>query len=102
MLHISGTVVLAISLDTEGDVTCVQMDSGHPLIVGVAIDSVGRWKFHSYASDGIKKSFCGQVALRLQATEPELALCVYQMRLGVFEPFVVRSEIDGGWRSAAF
>jgi|HubBroStandDraft_3_1064219.scaffolds.fasta_scaffold408018_1 hypothetical protein len=102
MLHISGTVVLAISLDTEGDVTCVQMDSGHPLIVGVAIDSVGRWKFHSYASDGIKKSFCSQVALRLQATEPELALCVYQMRLGVFEPFVVRSEIDGGWRSAAF
>src|SRR5467141_38460 len=69
MLHISGTVVLAISVDSKGDVTCVQVVSGHPLIVGVAIDSVRRWKFHSYASEGIKKSFCGQVAFRFQATE---------------------------------
>jgi hypothetical protein len=60
---------LTISVDSKGDVTCVKMVSGHPLIVGVAIDSVRRWKFHSYASEGIKKSFCGQVALRFQATE---------------------------------
>jgi hypothetical protein len=29
MFHISGTIVLAITVDSEGDVTCVQMDSGH-------------------------------------------------------------------------
>jgi outer membrane biosynthesis protein TonB len=69
MLHVSGTVVLAISVDAKGDVTCVQMISGHPLIVGVAIDSVKRWKFQPYASKGVKKSFCGQVALRFQAHE---------------------------------
>jgi len=40
MLHISGTVALAISVDPKGHVACVQMVSGHPLIIGVAIDSV--------------------------------------------------------------
>jgi TonB family protein len=69
MLHINGTVVLALSVDPQGNVTCVQIVSGHPLIIGVAIDSVRRWKFEPYTSKGVKKGFCGQVALRFQANE---------------------------------
>ena len=69
MLHISGTVVLAISVDPQGNVTCVQVVSGHPLIIGVAIDSVRQWKFEPYNSKGIKKVFCGQVTLHFQANE---------------------------------
>jgi len=69
MLHISGTVVLTISVDPTGNVSCVQMASGHPLIIAVAIDSVRQWKFQPYTSEGVKKSFCGQVALRFQANE---------------------------------
>ena len=69
MLHIGGTVVLAISVDAQGNVTCVHMVSGDPLIIGVAIDSVRQWKFEPYTSQGVKKPFCGQVALRFQANE---------------------------------
>lgn len=69
MLHISGTVILTVSVDTSGSVTCVQMVSGHPLIIGVAIDSVRQWKFRPYTYRGTKKSFCGQIVLRFQATE---------------------------------
>jgi TonB family protein len=69
MLHISGTVVLAISVDPQGNVACVQTVSGHPLVVGVAIDSVRQWKFAPYTSQGVKKPFCGQLALRFQAGE---------------------------------
>jgi outer membrane biosynthesis protein TonB len=69
MLHISVTVVLAISVDPQGNVACVQKVSGHPLIIGVAIDSVRQWKFKPYTSRGVKKNFCGQVALRFQANE---------------------------------
>jgi TonB family protein len=69
MLHISGTVVLAISVDPQGNVTCVKMVSGHPLIIGVAIDSVRQWKFEPYTSRGVKKGFCGRVALHFQANE---------------------------------
>ena len=47
----------------------MQSVSGHPLIIGVAIDSVRRWKFEPYASKGVKKGFCGQLALRFQANE---------------------------------
>ncbi len=39
MVHISGTVVLAISVNPQGNVVCVQMVSGHPLIIGVVIPS---------------------------------------------------------------
>ena len=69
MLQISGTVALAISVDAKGNVACLQTVSGHPLIIGVAIDSVRQWKFEPYTSQGLKKPFCGQVALRFQATE---------------------------------
>ncbi len=69
VLHMSGTVVLAISVDPRGNVACVQMVSGHALIIGVAIDSVRQWKFEPHTSKGIKKPFCGQVALRFQGNE---------------------------------
>jgi outer membrane biosynthesis protein TonB len=69
ILHSSGTVVLAISVDPQGNVACVQTFSGHPPIIGVAIDSVRQWKFEPYTSQGVKKTFCGQVAVRFQANE---------------------------------
>lgn len=69
MLHMNGTIVLEISVDPVGDVTCVQMVSGHPLIIGVAIDSVRRWKFQPYSLKGTQRSFCGLVALRFRANE---------------------------------
>lgn len=69
MLHISGTVILTVSVDTDGSVTCVQLVSGHPLIIGVGIASVRHWKFRPYISREVKKSFCGQLSLRLQANE---------------------------------
>jgi outer membrane biosynthesis protein TonB len=68
-LHINGVVVLAISVDPQGNVTCAKMVSGDPLIIGVVIDSVKQWKFQPYNSKGIEKLFCGQLALRLQANE---------------------------------
>jgi len=69
MLHISGIVVLEISVDAEGNVTCVRMVSGHPLIIGVTIQSVSQWKFQPYTSRGSKKSFCGQIAIRFEGNE---------------------------------
>jgi outer membrane biosynthesis protein TonB len=69
MLHISGTVVLAIAVDHNGDVSCIRVVSGHPLITGVAMESVKEWKFRPYTSKGFTRSFCGRVALRYQANE---------------------------------
>ena len=68
-LHIKGTIALAIVVDANGEVTCVTVVSGHPLIIGTAIDSVRRWKFRPYAVNGLKESFCGKVTLRYEATD---------------------------------
>jgi hypothetical protein len=69
MLHIRGTVVLATTADAEGNVTCVQMVSGPPLVIGVTIDSVRRWKFRPYALRRLKKTVCGHVVLQYRATQ---------------------------------
>jgi TonB family protein len=69
MLHINGTVILAITVDPTGNVTCAEVVSGHPLITGVAIDSVRQWKFRPFAIKGVAKAFCGDVAIRFQANE---------------------------------
>jgi outer membrane biosynthesis protein TonB len=69
MLRIRGTIVLSIAVGTDGEVTCVAYVSGHPTIIGVAIDSVRQWRFRPHAVKGLKKNFCGRVALRYEATE---------------------------------
>lgn len=69
MLRINGTVVVAITVDPTGNVVCVQMVSGHPLIIGAAIDSVRHWKFRPFAMKGVAKAFCGEVAVRFRANE---------------------------------
>ena len=69
MLHLKGKIVLAITVDRNGDVECVQMISGHPLITSVAMQSVARWKFRPHVLKGFARSFCGKVVLRYQASE---------------------------------
>jgi outer membrane biosynthesis protein TonB len=75
-LHIDGIIVLEIAVDANGDVTCVTMLSGHPLIIGSVIDSVRRWKFRPYAVNGQKKSFCGKVTLSYVATDYEVNVAI--------------------------
>ena len=79
-LHIHGTVVLAIAVDASGKVICVTMVSGHPLIISSAIDSVRQWKFLPYSVKGVKKSFCGKVALHYDATDSEVKYEVIRAR----------------------
>jgi len=68
-VRLEGTVVLAIEVDTVGSVTCIQMVSGHPLIIQSAIDSVKQWKFQPYRLRGVAKKFCGRIAIRYSVNE---------------------------------
>jgi hypothetical protein len=67
--HIKGTVVMALAVDDKGEVNCVQIISGHPLITGTTIDSVRRWTFRPYVVRGLRKGFCGRIAICYQASE---------------------------------
>jgi len=43
--HISGVVVLRITVDEEGNVTDIKVVNGHPVLVPAAVDAVSRWKY---------------------------------------------------------
>jgi periplasmic protein TonB len=45
MAHIQGTVVLQAILGTDGSVQDLKVISGHPLLVGAALDAVRTWRY---------------------------------------------------------
>jgi hypothetical protein len=68
-LYIKGTVVMALAVNDKGEVDSVWIISGNPLILGTTIDSVRGWRFRSYVGRGLRKGFCGKIAIRYQAGE---------------------------------
>jgi len=50
--HISGIVLLRITVDEGGNVTDAKVVSGHPLLVPAAIDAVRHWKYSPTLLDG--------------------------------------------------
>jgi TonB family protein len=43
--HIEGTVKLRARIASDGSVTSLQLVSGHPLLVGAAIDAAKQWRY---------------------------------------------------------
>jgi len=72
-VRIKGIVVFVIGIDVNGDVVCIRMVSGHPLLVAPAIDSVKHWKFQA----GVQPT-CGKLALALSTMKPEMDLKVLE------------------------
>ncbi len=68
-LHIKGTVVMALAVDDKGEVNCLRIISGDPLIIGTTIESVRQWKFRPRVLQGLKKGFCGRIAISYQVNE---------------------------------
>jgi len=50
--RVQGVVVLKVNIDKEGDVTNVELISGHPLLAPAAIDAVKLWKYKPYLLNG--------------------------------------------------
>jgi protein TonB len=44
-VRVSGTVVLDVQIDEEGNVSDVRVLSGHPLLAGAAVEAVRRWRY---------------------------------------------------------
>jgi TonB family protein len=50
--RIQGLVVMKVSIDKEGNVTNIQLISGHPLLAPAAIEAVKQWKYRPYQLNG--------------------------------------------------
>jgi TonB family protein len=44
-MHVSGKVVLLVSVDAEGKVSSTKVESGHALLAPAAQDAVSHWRF---------------------------------------------------------
>jgi TonB family protein len=51
--RVQGEVLLAVNVNTKGEVDDVQIKKGHPLLVRAAVDSVRQWKYAPYVKDGV-------------------------------------------------
>jgi len=72
-VRIKGIVVfvVGIGIDAHGDVVCIRLVSGHPLLVAPAIDSVKQWKFQA----GVQPT-CGKLTLALSTMKLDMGLKV--------------------------
>lgn len=50
--NIQGTVLLQATIDREGNVSSLQLISGHPLLAPAAIEAVKQWKYRPYYLSG--------------------------------------------------
>jgi len=50
--HIQGVVVLKVDIDKDGNVSNVELISGHPALAQAAIDAVQQWKYKPYLLNG--------------------------------------------------
>jgi TonB family protein len=50
--HVAGTVLLCILIDRDGNVSQVQVVSGHPLLIQAAVEAVKQWKYRPYLLHG--------------------------------------------------
>jgi TonB family protein len=50
--HIQGVVLLRVIVDREGNVSNIQLISGHPLLAPAAIEAVKQWKYRPFLLNG--------------------------------------------------
>jgi TonB family protein len=50
--HIQGVVVLKVIVDKEGNVSNIQLISGHPQLAPAALEAVKQWKYRPYLLNG--------------------------------------------------
>ena len=44
-MHVTGKVVLLVTIEPDGKVSATKVESGHALLVNAAQDAVSRWRF---------------------------------------------------------
>jgi hypothetical protein len=69
--RIQGLLSLTILVDREGNVACVKLIKGHPLLVGMSLEAARKWTFRPMTQGGRRVSFFGHLIFEfsINATE---------------------------------
>jgi len=70
--------VLSFKVGTgqDGNVTCIRAIGGHPLIIGVAIESIKTWEFRPTTAHGQRQAIVGTLIITVSGTEHGLKATV--------------------------
>ena len=68
MCRCQGTVIVAVIVNTHGDVTCSHVISGHPLLMAASIQAANKWTFKPLIKRGAKVSFVGLLAFSFHSS----------------------------------
>ncbi len=60
-MRLSGTVILVVTIDEEGNVADIKLQSGNPVLNQAAIDAVKQWKYSPTVLNGEPVSIIGTV-----------------------------------------
>lgn len=69
--HIQGTVVLSLLVDEKGEVSCIKVVSGIPLLLSAAVDAAQKWKFKPRAHLGKPAGFYGWLEFQFSTNAPD-------------------------------
>ena len=67
---VQGEVLLAVNVNTNGEVASVQIKRGHPLLVRAAVDSVKQWKYAPYVKEGVAVPVSSTVYVNFALLDP--------------------------------
>ena len=81
-------LVFKIATDQDGNVTCIRTVSGHPLLLGVAIDSIRNWKFKPTVTSGRRRSILGTLVLALSTQLSRLRTRVLNSEPKATDPMI--------------
>jgi len=80
-LRINGQVVLSILVNTAGEVECIKVLSGHPLLRASAVQAAKNWTFKPMQVKGRNLAFYGNLVFHLTTGKsdhkPDPCLCAH-------------------------
>jgi TonB family protein len=69
-VRIHGVVSVRILVDPHGNVICVKLIKGHPLMIGAAIEAASKWSFRPMTERGRPVSFFGRLVFQYSTIAP--------------------------------
>ena len=68
MCRCQGTVFVYVVVNSEGDVVCAQVVSGHPLFRAASINAAKQWSFKPLVRRGERVPFAGLLAFTFDSS----------------------------------
>jgi len=63
LAHVQGPVILAATISKAGVMEEVHVVSGHPLLVGAAVEAVSQWRYRPYILNGLPVEVATQITV---------------------------------------